>query len=271
MSRKRILNILIKEWRVLFTDVSSMMIVTFLPFLIIGQMLLYVWLAVNFAGDKAMDIGVFQNALAKLQVAIPRVADLSGAEPFLVLLLNQFTIFLLLIPVMIAMNTVTFSIVDEKLSGSLEALLATPVRTWELLLGKALAGAIPSLLMTWLVAGVFLLVLSLMGWGNLVGMVLTPVWFLSLFLLTPAITALSFLLGIIGSSRAKDAKSAQNIVLVVILPLFGLIALQVTGIAWLNALSMLGLAVLLIIIDFIVLRIAVRLFQRESIVVKWRQ
>ena len=125
--------------------------------------------------------------------------------------------------------------------------------------------------MTWLVAGVFLLVLSLMGWGNLVGMVLTPVWFLSLFLLTPAITALSFLLGIIGSSRAKDAKGAQNIVLVVILPLIGLIAIQVTGIAWLNTLSMLGLAVLLIVIDFIVLRIAVRLFQRESIVVKWRQ
>jgi biotin transporter BioY len=101
--------------------------------------------------------------------------------------------------------------------------------------------------------------------------VLTPVWFLSLFLLTPAITALSFLLGIIGSSRAKDAKNAQNIVLVVILPLFGLIVLQVTGVAWLNALSTLGLALFLIAIDFIVLRIAVRLFQRESIVVKWRQ
>jgi len=272
VSRKRILNILIKEWRVLFSDVGSTMIVTLLPFMIIGQMLLYVWLAVTFAGDKALDIGVFQNALAKLQAAIPGVADLaSGSEQFLVLLLNQFTLFLLLIPVMIAINTVTFSIVDEKLSGSLEALLATPVRTWELLAGKALAGAIPSLLMTWLVAGVFLLVISLMGWGNLVGMVLTPVWFLSLFLLTPAITILSFLLGVIGSARAKDAKNAQNIVLVVILPLFGLIVIQVTGIVWLNTLSALGLAVLLLIIDFIVLKIAVRLFQRESIVINWRQ
>lgn len=270
MRRKRILNILYKEWRVLFTDISSIVIIVFLPFLIIGQMLLYVWLAVNFAGDRALDIGIFQNAMTRLQVATPGVADLSGVEPFLVLMLSQFTIFLLLIPVMIAMNTVTFSIVDEKLSGSLEALLATPVRTWELLLGKALAGAIPSLLMTWLVAGVFLLVISLMGWGHLVNMILTPVWFLGLFLLTPAITALSFLLGIIGSSRAKDAKSAQNIVLVIIFPLLGLIAIQVTGVAWLNALSMLAMAVFLIMVDFIVLRIAVRLFQRESIVVKWR-
>jgi ABC-2 type transport system permease protein len=254
----------------LLSDTSSMLTVILLPFLIIGQMLLYVWLAVTFAGDKALNIGLFQNAIAKLQEDIPEIAGLSGTEQFLVLLLSQFTIFLLLIPVMIAINTVTFSIVDEKISGSLEALLATPVRTWELLTGKALAGAIPSLLMTWLVAGVFLLAVSLMGWGNLVGLILTPVWFLSLFFLTPAVTALSFLLGVIGSSRAKDARSAQNIVLAVIFPLFGLIAIQVTGIVWFNTLATIGIGILLLVIDFIVLRVAVKLFQRESIVVKWR-
>lgn len=270
MSRKRIVNILIKEWRVLFTDMGSTLLVILVPFLIIGQMLLYVWLAVTFAGDNVLDVGLFQNAITKLQVSIPDVADLTGTEQFLVLLLNQFTLFLLLIPVMIATNTVTFSIVDEKLSGSLEALLATPVRTWELLVGKALAGAIPSLLMTWLVAGIFILVITLMGWGNLVGMVMTPVWFIGLFLLTPIITVLSFLLGVIGSSRAKDAKSAQNIILVVIFPLLGLIAIQVTGVAWLNTISALGLVVLLIVVDVVVLRIAVRLFQRESIVISWR-
>jgi ABC-2 type transport system permease protein len=270
VSRKRIVNVLLKEWRVLFSDVGSTLIVTLLPFIIIGQLLLYVWLAVNFAGDKALNAAVFQSALAKLEAAIPAVAGLSGVEQFQVLLLNQFTFFMLLIPVMIAMNTVTFSIVDEKLSGSLEALLATPVRTWELLMGKALAGAIPALLVTWLVSGVFLLAVTLMGWGNLVSMVLTPVWFLSLFLLTPAVTVLSFLLGVIGSARAKDSRNAQNIVMVVILPLFGLIAIQVTGVVWFTTASALALALGLIIINFVVLRIAVRLFQRESIVVKWR-
>jgi ABC-2 type transport system permease protein len=270
MSRKRILNILLKEWRVLFTDLSSTLLVTLLPFLIIGQMLLYVWLAVNFVGDKALSIPVFQNALEKLQSAIPAVSGLSSVEQFQALLLNQFNFFSLLIPVMIAMNTVTFSIVDEKMSGSLEALLATPVRTWELLLGKALAGAIPSLLITWICAGVFLLAVIAMGWGNMVGMVLTPVWFLSLFLLTPAVTALSFLLGVIGSSKAKDSKSAQNLVIVIILPLLGLIAVQVTGLVWFTTISALALGIALLAVDFFVLKLAVQLFQRESIVVKWR-
>ncbi|MDD5287937.1 MAG: ABC transporter permease subunit [Dehalococcoidales bacterium] len=270
MSRKRIINILLKEWQFLFTDINTTLLVTLLPLLIIGQLLLYVWLAVNFAGESALNVQIFQNALANLQRATPSVSGLSGGEQFQVLLLSQFSLFMLLIPVMISVSVATFSIVDEKLSGSLEALLATPVKTWELLLGKALAGAIPSLVVTWVCSGIFLLVVRAMGWGYLLDMVMTPVWFISLFLFTPAITILSFLLGVIGSSRAKDAKGAQNLVVLVVVPVLALIAIQVTGIIWFTTLSALALALGISIVDLIVLRIAVQLFQRESIVVRWR-
>ena len=73
---------------------------------------------------------------------------------------------------MVAISLATFSIVDEKLSGSLEALLATPVKTWELLLGKALAGAMPALLVTWICAALFILGVVGLGWGQLVQLVL---------------------------------------------------------------------------------------------------
>jgi ABC-2 type transport system permease protein len=270
VSRKRIVNILLKEWQFLFTDVNSTLLVTLLPLLIIGQLVFYIWLAVNFAGESALNVSIFQNALANLQRATPEVALLSGGERFQVLLLSQFSFYMLLIPVMISVSVATFSIVDEKLSGSLEALLATPVKTWELLLGKALAGAIPSLIVTWICSGIFLLVVKVMGWGYLLEMVMTPVWFISLFLFTPAVTILSFLLGVIGSSRAKDAKGAQNLVLLVVLPVLALIALQITGIIWFNTFSSFILAFSIALVDLIVLRIAVRLFQRESIVVRWR-
>ena len=186
------------------------------------------------------------------------------------LLLSQFNLFLLLIPTMIAISVATFSIVDEKLSGSLEALLATPVKTWELLLGKALAGAIPAVVMTWISAGVFLLVVSGLGWGALSGFVVTVGWFLTLFLLTPAVAILSFMLGVTGSSRAKDARSAQNTVLVIVFPVLALIGIQITGILWFTPLLILVLALAIIVADFISLRAAVRLFRRESIVVQWR-
>ncbi len=144
MTRRRIKNILLKEWELLFTDVNSALIVTLLPLLIVGQGMLYIWLVITFGGEAILGNPMFQLALEKVAQAIPAVANLPQREQAQVLLLNQFNFFLLLIPTMVAINVATFSIVDEKLSGSLEALLATPIRTWELLLGKALAGALPA-------------------------------------------------------------------------------------------------------------------------------
>jgi ABC-2 type transport system permease protein len=270
VSRRRIRNILLKEWTLLFTDLNSAFLITLVPFLIVGQGILYIWLASRFAGESMLTTQVFQTALQKLVVAIPGVAQLPANEQLLVLLLSQVNFFLLLIPTMIAISVATFSIVDEKLSGSLEALLATPVRTWELLLGKALAGAIPALVMTWISAGIVLLVVSGLGWGDLIGFVTSAGWFLTLFLLTPAVAILSFMLGVTGSSRAKDARSAQNTVLVIILPVLALIGIQITGIIWFTPSLILVLALVIGIADFISLRAAVRLFRRESIVVQWR-
>lgn len=81
---------------------------------------------------------------------------------------------------------------------------------------------------------------------------------------------LSFLLGIIGSSRARDFRNAQNLVLFIILPVFALIAVQVTGVIWFTPLNTVILGLVIAIIDVIVLRIAVRLFKRESILVNWK-
>ncbi len=270
MSRRHIRNILRKEWVLLFTDLNSALTVTLLPFLVVGQGILYIWLVFRFGSEAMLTTPVFQTALQKLAEAMPGVTQLPGKEQILVLLLNQFNFFLLLIPTIVAISVATFSIVDEKLSGSLEALLATPVKTWELLLGKALAGAIPALVTTWLSAGAFLLVVSGLGWGDLNRFVVTAGWFLILFLLTPAVAILSFMLGVTGSSRAKDTRSAQTTVLIIVLPVLALIGIEVTGVLWFTPLLILVVALVAGIADFISLRAAVRLFRRESIVVQWR-
>ena len=217
-----------------------------------------------------LSMPIFQNAVEKTIAAFPSAAQLPGSEQILVLLLQQFNFYLLLIPTMIAVSAATFSIVDEKQTGSLEALLATPVRTWELLLGKALAGAIPALVMTWISAGIFLLIASFIGWGSYIGIIINATWFLNLFLVTPTIAILSFILGIIGSSRAKDAKSAQNMIVVIILPVFALIGIQVTGIVWFTPLLTLALGIAIGIVDWLMLRVAVKLFRREAILLQWR-
>jgi len=183
---------------------------------------------------------------------------------------TQFTFYLLLIPALIAVGFATFNIVEEKQAGSLEPLLATPVRVWELLLGKTLAGAIPALVITWACAGLFLVGMVALGWGHLFSLVLTPTWFMSLFLLTPVVAVMSFMLGIVGSSRFNDAKSAQNVAVVIVLPVLALIGVQVTGLVWFGTALTLVLALVTLLGTLATLRLGVRLFQREAIVVRWR-
>jgi ABC-2 type transport system permease protein len=270
MIRQRILNIIKKEWQVMFTEVNGIMLVTLLPVLILAQGLLYIWLIDKFGGESMINSAFFQSVLQKASEALPAISGLPITEQLQVFLLSQFSFYLLLIPIMIAISFATFSIVDEKQSHSLEALLATPIRTWELLLGKALSGAIPAIIVTWLCGLILLLGVQLMGWGHLLSYFLNPAWFLTLFLVTPAICLLSFLLGVIGSSRAKDSKSAQNLVLFIILPVLALIGVQFSGIVLFTAIPLLLLSIGLIIADYIVLKAAVRLFSRESIIISWR-
>jgi uncharacterized membrane protein len=84
------------------------------------------------------------------------------------------------------------------------------------------------------------------------------------------VAILSFMLGVAGSSRAKDPRGAQNTALLIIFPVLALIGIQITGIIWFTPSYILVLALAIGIADFITLRAAVRLFRRESIVVQWR-
>jgi ABC-2 type transport system permease protein len=270
MNRRRIGNILRKEWQVLSGDATTFLMLTLLPLLILAEAMVAIWLIAKFGGEAMAANAFFQGALGKLLSAIPSAQTLPDIDQIRLLLLSQFNLFLLLIPTMIAIYSATYSIVEEKLSRSLEPLLATPVRTGELLLGKALAGAIPALLVTWACAAISLGVVNIIGWTHLLPYLLTVNWFLNLLLLTPLIAILSILLGVIGSSRAKDFRNAQNLVLFIIFPVFGLIAIQVTGVVWFTPLLTAGLGIAICLIDTAVLRIAVRLFHRESIVVRWR-
>ena len=54
MSRRHIRNILLKEWVLLFTDPNSALVIVLVPFLVVGQAILYIWLAVRFAGESML-------------------------------------------------------------------------------------------------------------------------------------------------------------------------------------------------------------------------
>ena len=266
----RIRNVLFHEWRYLAGSVSNLLYVTVIPFLLTGEALLVIALVHRFAGSAIAQSGALTPMLDRMAAQVPILSAASREEQVLAFLVYQFSFFSLLVPAMIANVFATLSLVEEKLSHILEPLLATPVRTWELLLGKALAGAIPAILVSWLCTGLFLAAGTSLGWGTAIRAVLSPGWLLTVLLLAPIVALASFLTGIVGSARATDPKGAQAAAIFLVLPLFGLIALQATGVIWFSAGVVLLLAAALVLIDLLLLRLAVRLFSRETVVIRWR-
>jgi len=269
--KKPITNILYKEWKLTFSTLNTALFITLLPLIIIGQALLYIYLALRLAGAELLIETLLGKAMNEwLTLFPPDNSAYSLNEKFIIFFLSQFPFYLLLIPTMISVSFATFSIVEEKQTRTLEPLLATPVKTGELLLGKAIAGTIPSVIMCWFCALVIFIVIKIMGLGYLINSVLNIQWHISLLVLVPLISLLTFMLGVIGSSRARDAKSAQNLVVLVVLPVLGIMALQVTGTFFFTLSRLLGMVIALILFNILVLHIAIKLFNRESILIHWR-
>ncbi len=250
--RRRVWNVVRMEWAGIAATPSSLLFLVVIPVLLVGQAIFLSWIVPRFVNPAILGQGAGDTDALRL------------------LILRQFPFFVLLIPAMIANVFATLSIVEEKVTRTLEPLLATPVCTWELLVGKIVAGAVPALIVAWASAAIFTAVGCALGWGPLLRTLFTPSFFLSLFLLMPAVSLMSFVIGVIGSSRASDAKAAQNLAVVVIFPIFALIAVQVIGLVEFTAIRTLLLSLALFAADGLLLRAAVRLFARESILTRWK-
>ncbi len=268
--QRRIINVIRQEWKNTFSNLNSALFITLLPIIITAQAFILIYLVEKFAGAEVLVKTVLGEGMKNWLTMFPALEELSLIEQFQVFFFAQFPFYLLLIPVMVAVSFATFSIIEEKQERTLEPLLATPVRTWELLFGKALAGAIPSFLITWFCAGLFLIAIIWMGSSHLFKFVLNAQWFILLFLLVPLFSLLAFMFGVIASSRANDPKAAQNIAILVVLPILAIVGAQLIGFTVFTPVKLFILSVAIGVLNFFVLRIAIRLFQRESIVVRWR-
>ena len=277
---KRISNVIKKEWEVMFSSINNTLFITLLPLLILAQFLAVIYFAGRIIGENTLN-GIMANSMIQKSMTNMDTMlsigteSITPVEKFQLLLLSQIPFYLLLIPTMIAISFATFSIMEEKQTKTLEPLLATPVRTSELLLGKALSGAIPAIIVTWFYAGVSIIGSRLILSGGIVSAyilkgTLAYVWLITLLLMVPVISVLSFLLGVISSSRVSDAKNAQNGAIFIVLPVFVLIGVQLSGFVMFTPILLLLLGIVVGVLDIFILRLAVKLFQRESIITRWK-
>ncbi len=200
----------------------------------------------------------------------PEWAGFSESELAGAFAVQQFLAFFLLMPAYIPLAIATFSIIGEKQARSLEPVLAAPIRTVELLAGKALAALIPGVLAGWLTYLVFAALASVVYGPHLFGVVTDSSWLAGTFVLGPAVGLVSVVAGVITSSRVSDPRAAQQIGGVVIVPIIAVTLLQTTGTLLVGASGYLVLAAILFVISLGGLRLGVRLFEREAILTRWR-
>jgi len=174
------------------------------------------------------------------------------------------------LPAVLPMTIASSSLVNEKEKRSLEPLLATPVKTRELLWGKSLSAIVPATILTWLSFGLLVLVLGLVLNRNVITKLDLPLWFAIIGLWTPALATWTTLIGIAISSRAKDARAATQAGSFMVIPILALIVGMGTGLVVFNwAVFGIGLVVWLMAVA-VAYYIANQLFDRETILTRWK-
>ena len=200
----------------------------------------------------------------------PEWASFTPAELAGAFAVQQFLVFFLLMPAYIPLSIATFSIIGEKQSRSLEPVLAAPIRTVELLAGKAIAALVPGVLAGWMTYLVFVGLASLVYGSALFGVVSDASWLAGVFLLGPAVGLSSVVAGVIVSARVNDPRVAQQIGGVIIVPIVGLVLVQATGTLLVGPLGYVVMTLVVLLVSLEGLRVGVRLFDREAILTRWR-
>ena len=219
----------------------------------------------------AMHISVARGQPIRTNGPIPPyLAGYAPKDAVQIMMLNQFLIYFLIAPVTLPIYIAAFSIIGEKQTRTLEPLLATPVRTWELLLGKSVAAVVPPVIAGWLSYALFAIGARFVVSDVVFGVIASPLWLLSLAILGPLFGMLSVLVGVIASSRMNDPRAAQQWSALFLVPLVVVGMAMMMGAVTLSVWTLLGAALALLVADGAVLYFAVRVFQREVILTRWR-
>ena len=218
-------------------------------------------------------VGINQSDYEELGHVLdnPIYAGMTPVEALQSVMSTNILVLFLIMPLMVPLTIATYSIVGEKLTHSLEPLLATPISTAELLVGKGIAAAVPGIATVWAGYLLFLAGARVFSVSDRVFMsFVNPMWLVALLVLAPLLTVMAVSVGIIVSSRATDPVAAQQLGSLVILPLMLLLVGAVTGIIQLSGGVFWIAALIVAAADAVLVRLGVGLFQRETILTRWK-
>jgi ABC-2 type transport system permease protein len=158
-------------------------------------------------------------------------------------------IILLGIPALVPAIVSGYAVVGEREQGTLEPVLTTPIRREELLLAKALAAFIPTLVVSYTVYAAFLTCVKLFAQPPVAAAVLQVPDLVTQVLFTPLIAAWAIWISVAISTRANDVRVAQQLGALTGLPVLLIVYLIAFDVIHASLGLALGAAALLLLLD----------------------
>lgn len=222
------------------------------------------------AGRTLEQSGEFAEDAANAAGMLPELAELSGNALIQAFVFHQFALLLMLVPVVSATALATHAVIGEKQAKALEPLLATPISTVELLIAKCLTPFVFALALTWIAGLLYVIGILLVGEPGVWRAVLGPRTFIMFLMLGPLVELATLQVSVIVSSRANDPRSAQQLTSLLILPITVVFIAQLMGAFVLTPEWLLLGCAALAALNAVLLVGGVRVFQRETILTRWK-
>ncbi|MCX7670959.1 MAG: ABC transporter permease subunit [Anaerolineae bacterium] len=201
----------------------------------------------------------------------PIFAGMTPVEAMQSVMASNMMVLFLMMPLMVPVTIASYSIVGEKMTRSLEPLLATPITTTRLLLAKGFAAAVPGIVMTWFCYVLFLIAARfLAASARVFAVFVDPMWLVAMFILAPLTTVMAVMVGVIVSSRVNDPRAAEQLGALVLIPLMALFIGAMAGFIMLNSVTFWIASALVAVADIGLVYLGTALFQRETILTRWK-
>jgi len=222
-------------------------------------------------GNKGSTANSLNSDVPSEMVGAMCTEGLTSAECFQVFMVSQFMMLFMLLPMVIPGTIAAYSVVGEKTTRSLEPLLATPISTAELLVGKCLAAVIPAVIATYgafiiFAAGSWIMVKNKL----LLTALLDARWLIAIVVVGPLLAILEVTFALMVSSRVNDPRVAEQVSMVIILPILAGFFGQMAGWFILDRQLILIVALVMSVLDVLMFYLATQFFQREAILTRWK-
>ncbi|MGD0981960.1 MAG: ABC transporter permease subunit [Solirubrobacteraceae bacterium] len=174
---------------------------------------------------------------------------------------------MLIVPVILPAAIASYSVVGERIEGTLEPLLTTPVRRGELMLGKGLAAVLPALAVTYVLYAAFVVAVRLWAAHG----VFSDVWqgppIIVEVLFAPLLATWSVCVSMAISVRSTDVRVAQQLSTLASLPPLGLAVLITLRVIAPTVLSAVAIGAAFVVLDCLAGCGAATMLDRERLIV----